>query len=172
MTTIKSQNLQKIGSCLWFDSQAEAAAKFYVSVFKNSGITRTTYYPDSGQDVHGKPAGSVLTVEFQLEGQEFMGLNGGNAFKFNEAISFVVHCDTQDEIDYYWNHLKEGGPVDAQQCGWLKDQFGVSWQIVPNCMLDYMTDKNPQKVKAVFTAMMQMKKMDIAALDAAYANAS
>src|SRR5215813_15547360 len=123
-------SIQKITPCLWFDNQAEEAARFYVSLFNNSAIGTITRYGKEGFEVHGRPAGSVMTVSFRLEGQEFTALNGGPHFKFNEAISFVVHCETQEEADYYWDKLLAGGsPV---QCGWLKDRFGVFWQIVPD----------------------------------------
>src|SRR5262249_45348342 len=121
----------KIAPCLWFDNEAEAAAKFYTRIFKNSRIVRTSHYPNAGHEVHHRPAGSVLTVEFELEGQPFTALNGGPQFKFNEAVSLQVSCADQHEIDYYWKALGEGGPGEAQMCGWLKDKYGLSWQIVP-----------------------------------------
>src|SRR5690554_1668467 len=120
-----------IAPCLWFDSQAEEAARFYCSVFPDSKITTITYYPQVGQEVHGRSEGSVLTVEFELNGNPFTALNGGPVFKFNEAVSLQVYCDTQEEIDYYWEKLGEGGDPKAQQCGWLKDRYGLSWQVVP-----------------------------------------
>jgi predicted 3-demethylubiquinone-9 3-methyltransferase (glyoxalase superfamily) len=163
--------VQPIGPCLWFDSEAEEAAKYYVSIFKKGKIKQVSRYPDAGQEVHHRPAGSVLTVDFELNGTPFMALNGGPMpqFKFNEGISLVVSCANQKEVDYYWDKLKEGGDPRAQQCGWLKDKYGVSWQIVPEGMIRMLKDyKSPKTVRA-FTAMMEMKKLDIAALEAAYA---
>lgn len=122
---------QTFTPCLWFDDQGEEAAKFYTAIFPNSKIVAVTHYSEAGQEVHGKKPGSVMTVEFELNGQPFTALNGGPIFKFNEAISFQIHCDTQDEIDHYWERLGAGGDPNAQQCGWLKDRYGVSWQIVP-----------------------------------------
>jgi predicted 3-demethylubiquinone-9 3-methyltransferase (glyoxalase superfamily) len=126
--------MQKITPCLWFDSNAEAAVNFYTSIFKNSRIGMVSRYGEAGHEIHGKPAGSVLTIEFELNGQAFTALNGGPTFKFNEAVSFQVGCESQEEIDYYWGKLSEDGDKNAQQCGWLKDKFGVSWQIVPNVL--------------------------------------
>ena len=153
---------------LWFDTQAKEAAKFYTSVFKNSQIERITRYPQEGQEVHGKTAGTVMTVEFRLDGQRFVALNGGPQFKFNEAISLIVSCETQEEIDYYWEKLGEGGDDQAQVCGWLKDKFGVSWQIVPTVMTDWFQDDGSAGAKRAMNAMLQMKKMDIEALKKAY----
>jgi predicted 3-demethylubiquinone-9 3-methyltransferase (glyoxalase superfamily) len=158
---------QKIVSNLWFDRNAEEAIKFYVSVFKNSSIGRITHYGKEGFEIHGMPEGTVLTIDFKLEGQEFTALNGGPHFKFNEAVSFLVNCETQEEIDYYWNKLTEGGDKNSQQCGWLKDTFGLSWQIVPAMLADLMQDKDKGKAGRVMTAMLKMKKLDIAALKAA-----
>ena len=124
---------QKITPCLWFDTEAEEAANFYVSIFKDSRIRSVNRYSKAGTEVHGKPAGSVMAVEFEIEGQKFVGLNGGPQFKFDEAVSFQIHCKTQDEIDYYWSRLTEGGKEVA--CGWLKDKFGLSWQVVPTAAL-------------------------------------
>jgi predicted 3-demethylubiquinone-9 3-methyltransferase (glyoxalase superfamily) len=159
--------IQKITPNLWFDNQAEEAAKFYTSIFKNSGIGKTSRYGTEGQEIHGQPAGSVMTIQFQLEGQQFLALNGGPIFKFNEATSFIVNCDTQEEVDYYWHKLSEGGDPKAQVCGWLKDKFGLSWQIVPVIMAELMSNPDPKKAGAVMKALMQMKKLDIAALKAA-----
>ena len=159
--------VQKITPCLWFDTQAEEAATFYTGIFKNSKIGSVSRYPDAGQEIHGRPPGSVMVVEFELDGQPFTALNGGPIFKFNEAISFQVFCDTQEELDYYWNKLSEGGDVKAQQCGWLKDKFGASWQIVPKGMAEMMSG-DPQRVQRAFKAMLQMKKLDIAELKRAY----
>jgi predicted 3-demethylubiquinone-9 3-methyltransferase (glyoxalase superfamily) len=160
--------VQKISPCLWFDGEAEDAAKYYVGIFKNSKIETITRYGKAGQEIHGRKPGSVMTVEFVLEGQAFTGLNGGPHFKFNEAISFQVACKTQDEIDYYWTKLGAGGNPKAQQCGWLKDKFGLSWQIVPENMADLMAKGAPEQIDRTMTALLQMKKLDIAALEKAY----
>lgn len=160
--------VQKIAPCLWFDNQAEDAAKFYVSIFKNSGIGTVTRYGKEGFEIHGGREGSVLTVTFRLEGQEFTALNGGPLFKFTEAISFVVKCETQAEVDRYWDKLREGGDERAQQCGWLKDKYGVSWQIVPAALLKMMADTDTVKSDRVMKALLQMKKLDLAALRRAY----
>ena len=160
--------LQKIAPCLWFDTQAEEAAQFYCSVFKNSRILRVSHYDEAGREIHGKPAGSVLTVAFELDGQPFTALNGGPIFRFNEAISLQVNCDTQEELDHYWDCLSGGGDTSAQQCGWLKDKYGVSWQIVPAVLPELMTDADPRKTDRVMTALLNMKKLDIAGLKRAY----
>jgi predicted 3-demethylubiquinone-9 3-methyltransferase (glyoxalase superfamily) len=160
--------MQKITPNLWFDRNAEEAATFYVSIFKNSGITRTSHYGKEGQDIHKMPEGTVMTVEFNLDGQKFTGLNAGPIFNFNEAISFIVNCDDQPEIDYYWEKLSAGGDPKAQQCGWLKDKFGVSWQVIPTAIFDMHTDPDPAKRDRVMKAMMQMKKMDLAELKKAF----
>jgi predicted 3-demethylubiquinone-9 3-methyltransferase (glyoxalase superfamily) len=159
---------RRITPCLWFDSQAEEAAKFYTSIFKNSKIGKTSRYGKEGHEVHGRPGGSVMTVEFELEGQSYVALNGGPHFKFNEAISFQVHCKTQEEVDYYWQKLAEGGDPKAQQCGWLKDKFGMSWQIVPDALAQFLQDQDREKAGRVMNAMLQMKKFDVAALQRAY----
>jgi predicted 3-demethylubiquinone-9 3-methyltransferase (glyoxalase superfamily) len=159
----------KITPCLWFDDQGEAAAEFYVSVFKNSRITQVARYGDAGKDVHGRPAGSVMTVSFELDGQPFTALNGGPVFKFNEAVSFEIDCDTQQEVDYYWERLSAGGDEKAQQCGWLKDRFGVSWQVVPTVMKLLLADATSEKSQRAMAAMLKMKKLDIEALERAYA---
>lgn len=164
---ISNQN-QKITTNLWFDSEAEAAAKYYTSIFKNSQLGRITYYTKDGFEFHQKPEGSVMTVEFVIEGQEFMALNGGPIFQFNESISFIVNCETQEEVDHYWDKLTEGGDEKAQACGWLKDKFGVSWQVVPTVLNDMMLDPDPAKASRVTLAMFQLKKLDIAPLKAAY----
>jgi predicted 3-demethylubiquinone-9 3-methyltransferase (glyoxalase superfamily) len=161
-------SLKKLTSCLWFDGQAEDAAKFYVSVFKNAKLGRISHYPNSGQDVHQQPAGKVLVVEFEIEGQQFIALNGGSQFKLSEAISFVVNCDTQAEIDDYWEKLTAGGG-EPGPCGWLKDKFGLSWQVTPSKVGDWITDPDPRKSARVFAAVMQMGKLDLAALERAYA---
>ena len=155
---------QKIVPCLWFDDRIEEAAKFYTSVFPDAKITHTSRYGDAGP----LPKGKVLTMMFELAGQEFMGLNGGPQFKFSEAISFFVRCETQKEVDHYWTKLTADGGAESM-CGWLKDKFGLSWQIVPNALPRYLTDKDAKKAERVMQAMLQMKKIDIAALDRAYA---
>jgi predicted 3-demethylubiquinone-9 3-methyltransferase (glyoxalase superfamily) len=160
--------MQKITPCLWFDKNAEEAAKFYTSIFKNSKILSVSRYTEAGYDLHHMPAGTALTVEFALDGQTFTALNAGPAFKFNEAISFQVACDSQEEVDYYWEKLTEGGDPQAQQCGWLKDKFGVSWQILPRGVVEMMTDKDAQRSGRVMQALMQMKKLDLEKLRQAY----
>jgi len=161
--------LQRIAPCLWFDDQGEEAAKFYTSIFPNSKIRMITRYGKAGFEVHSRPAGSVMTVEFELEGQRFTALNGGPLFKFNEAVSFQVYCETQEEIDRYWAKLSEGGDPKAQQCGWLKDRYGLSWQVVPAGLDEMFSDPESEAYQRVFTAMLKMKKLDIAALERAYA---
>jgi len=148
--------------CLWFDDQAEAAAKFYTAIFKGGKIKKTTHYTEAGREVHGRPPGSVMTVEFTLAGQTYTALNGGPIFKFNEAISFQVMCETQKEIDHFWSKLSEGGQEGP--CGWLKDKFGLSWQIVPTMMAKLFSDKDPKKSGRAMQAMLKMKKLDIATL--------
>ncbi|CAK6473977.1 VOC family protein [Peribacillus castrilensis] len=160
--------IQKITTNLWFDSQAEEAAKFYTSIFENSKIGRITSYGNEGNQIHGKTLGSVMTVEFELEGQTFVALNGGPQFKFTEAISFIIHCEDQKELDYYWGKLSEGGDEKAQVCGWLKDQFGVSWQIIPENLTEMVNDSNPEKSERMMKALLQMKKIDIKTLEHAY----
>lgn len=160
--------IQKIIPNFWFDSQAEDAANYYVSIFKNSKIDRITRYGKEGFEIHHRPAGSVMTVEFTLEGQKFVGLNGGPIFQFNEAVSFVIYCDSQQEVDYYWDKLIEGGDKNSQQCGWLKDKFGLSWQVVPKVLDEMIADPDPKKSEAVTRAMLQMKKLDIKRLQDAY----
>jgi predicted 3-demethylubiquinone-9 3-methyltransferase (glyoxalase superfamily) len=160
--------LARIGICLWFDNQAEDAAKFYTGIFKNSKIHSTTRYGKAGFEVHKRPAGSVMTVVFELNGLQFTALNGGPLFKFNEAVSIEVHCESQKEVDYYWGKLTAGGDPKAQQCGWLKDKFGVSWQVVPDGMDEMLGDPNSAKSQRAFAAMMDMKKLDIGALKKAY----
>jgi predicted 3-demethylubiquinone-9 3-methyltransferase (glyoxalase superfamily) len=153
--------IQKISPFLWFDHQAEEAVHFYTSIFKNSKIELVTHYGDAGPG----PKGSVMTIAFQLGGQEFVALNGGPHFKFTEAISFVVNCESQEEVDHYWEKLTEGGA--EIQCGWLKDKFGLSWQIVPTILVELLQIKDAEKSQRVMKAMFQMKKLDIAALKAA-----
>jgi predicted 3-demethylubiquinone-9 3-methyltransferase (glyoxalase superfamily) len=153
--------MQKISPFLWFDNQAEEAAKFYTSIFRHSSMGKISRYGDAGPG----PKGSVMTVEFQLEGQEFVALNGGPLFKFNEAVSFVVNCETQAEVDYYWAELSAGG--EEVQCGWLKDKYGLSWQIVPTILGELMTEKDDAKSQRVVQAMLKMVKLDIRTLEAA-----
>lgn len=162
-------NIQVIAPCLWFDDQAEAAAQFYTGIFRNSQITSITCYGEAGQEIHGKPSGTVMKVAFELDGQSFTTLNGGPQLKFNEAISFQVNCETQEDIDYYWEKLSVGGDQAAQQCGWLKDQYGVSWQIVPRVLTEMLNDADTETSQRVMTAVLQMKKIDIRELQRAYA---
>lgn len=162
-------SIQRITPCLWFDDQAEQAAGYYTAIFKNSRIVGITRYGEAGHEIHGRPAGSVLTVEFELDGQAFTALNGGPVFTFNEAVSFQVSCETQEEVDYYWEKLSAGGDEAAQQCGWLKDQYGVSWQVVPTALPKMLSDADYAKSERVMTALLQMRKLDIAALQRAYA---
>ena len=158
---------QKITPCLWFDAQAEEAANFYVAIFKNSRINKLSRYTKAGRDIHGKEPGSVLTVEFELDGQSFTALNGGPHFRFNEAVSFQVTCDDQAEVDYFWHKLADGG--QEGQCGWLKDKFGVSWQIVRQVLPQMLTDADGAKRERAMSALMSMKKFDVAALQRAFA---
>jgi predicted 3-demethylubiquinone-9 3-methyltransferase (glyoxalase superfamily) len=158
--------MQKISTCLWYDTQAEAAVAFYTSIFKNSKIKKTTRYDAAGAKVSGRPEGSVMTVVFELEGQEFTAINGGPLFKFTEAVSFVVNCKTQEEVDHYWDKLTAGG--QEVQCGWLKDKFGLSWQVVPTALGEMLGDKDPAKSRRVMEAMLKMVKIDLAALKKAY----
>jgi predicted 3-demethylubiquinone-9 3-methyltransferase (glyoxalase superfamily) len=157
---------QKITPFLWFDSQAEEAANFYVSIFKQSRIGAITRYDDEGSKAAGRPKGSVMTVEFELDGQKFTALNGGPHFKFTEAISLVVNCDDQKEVDHFWGKLSAGG--QEVQCGWLKDRFGLSWQVVPTALIEMLQDKDPEKSKRTMAAMLKMKKLDVDALKRAY----
>jgi len=156
--------VKRISPCLWFDSEAEQAAQFYTGIFKNARIVTITRYGKAGFETHHRPPGSVMTVLFELEGEEFTALNGGPLFKFSEAISFQINCETQKEIDYYWEKLSAGGDPKAQQCGWLKDKFGLSWQVVPTIMADLFKDENSAKAAKVMEAMLPMKKLDIAQL--------
>lgn len=160
--------IHKIFPCLWFDTRAEEAANYYVNIFKNSSIGDKSYYLDAGTEIHGKPVGSLLTIEFVLEGQQFMAMNGGPEFKFNEAVSLMVNCNTQEEIDYYWDKLTPGGDPNAQQCGWLKDKFGLSWQINATQLDDMIKDKDTEKATRAMAAMMNMKKLDIKELQRAF----
>ena len=154
--------MQKISPCLWFDDQAEEAANFYVSIFKNSKIVEVSRYGEAGP----MPAGTVLTVAFELEGEEFLALNGGPEFNFTEAVSFTVHCENQEEVDEFWEKLTRGG--EESMCGWLKDKYGLSWQIVPNTLPELLSDPDPEKANRVMQAMLQMKKIDIQGLRKAY----
>jgi predicted 3-demethylubiquinone-9 3-methyltransferase (glyoxalase superfamily) len=163
------QQLRKITPCLWFDGQAEPAAKFYTSIFPNSKILDISRYGEAGHEVHGQSAGTVLTVAFELDGQTFTALNGGPQFKFNEAISFQVSCETQPEVDFFWDRLSAGGDEKAQQCGWLKDKFGVSWQIVPSILPELITHSDRAKSQRAMQAMLKMKKLDIEGLKRAAA---
>lgn len=158
--------MQKITPCLWFDYQAEEAAKFYVSIFENSQIGRITRYGEAGAEVSGKPKGSVMTVTFEIEGQEFMALNGGPHFTFSEAISLMVKCETQKEIDEMWEKLSHGG--EEGQCGWLKDKYGLSWQIISPMWDEMLQDKDAKKSERVMKAILHMTKPDIKTLKQAY----
>ena len=156
--------MQKLTPCLWFDSEAEEAARFYTSIFKNSKIGKITRYGKEGFEIHGRPAGTVMVVEFEINGQTFTALNGGPVFKFNEAISLQVYCDTQEELDAYWQKLSADGDPKAQQCGWLKDKYGLSWQIIPSILPKLMADGDAAQSERVMKAMLQMKKLDMAKL--------
>jgi predicted 3-demethylubiquinone-9 3-methyltransferase (glyoxalase superfamily) len=158
---------QRIAPCLWFDTQAEEAAAFYTSIFEDSRIKKISRYGEAGRDVHGKAPGSVMTVEFEIEGQTFVALNGGPHFKFTEAVSFQVQCDSQEEIDYFWVRLSHDGQEGS--CGWLKDKYGVSWQIVPSALPQMLMDADRAKSERAMAALMTMKKFDVAALQRAYA---
>ncbi len=158
--------MQKVTPCLWFDNQAEEAVNFYASIFKNSKVGSIARYGEAGAKVSGRPKGSVMTVTFEIEGQEFLALNGGPHFKFTEDISFIVNCETQEEIDKMWEKLSEGG--EKGRCGWLKDKYGLSWQIVPPVLGEMLQDKNAAKSERVMTAMLQMDKLDIKTLKQAY----
>jgi predicted 3-demethylubiquinone-9 3-methyltransferase (glyoxalase superfamily) len=162
--------MQKITPFLWFDNQAEDAAKFYASIFKNSKVGKILRYDEEAAKVSqsGLAAGSVLTIEFEIEGQRFTALNGGPAFKFNESISFVVHCDSQQEVDYFWKKLTADGGQESQ-CGWVRDKFGVSWQVVPTVLIEMLYDRDSEKSERVMKAMLQMQKIDIEKLKATYA---
>jgi predicted 3-demethylubiquinone-9 3-methyltransferase (glyoxalase superfamily) len=158
----------RITPCLWFDNQAEEAVHFYTSVFNNSRIGRVARYGKEGHEIHGMPEGTVLTVEFEIDGQALTALNGGPMFKFTEAVSFQVHCETQAEADYYWEKLSEGGDEKAQQCGWLKDKYGLSWQIVPRLLVELIGDPASAKSQRAMKALLQMKKIDIDKIKRAY----
>lgn len=162
-------NIRHIRPCLWFDDQAEEAANYYVSIFANSKITQIARYSEAGFEIHHRPAGSVMVVTFELDGHKFMALNGGPIFKFNEAVSLEVACDSQEEIDYFWEKLSAGGDPKAQQCGWLKDKYGLSWQVVPAGVDEFMADSTSKKTQRTMAAMLKMKKLDIAELERAAA---
>jgi predicted 3-demethylubiquinone-9 3-methyltransferase (glyoxalase superfamily) len=162
--------MQKITPFLWFDHEAEDAVKFYTSIFKNSKVGRILRYGEEAAKISesDRPMGSVLTIEFEIEGQKFVALNGGPQFKFNESVSFMVNCETQDEVDYFWEKLTADGGQESA-CGWLKDKFGVSWQVVPTVLIEMLHDKDPKKSERVMNAMLQMQKIDIEKLKTAYA---
>ncbi len=160
--------MQRITPFLWFDHQAEEAANFYASIFRNSKVGHVARYDEAGAKASGRPKGSAMTVAFQLDGQDFVALNGGPHFKFTEAVSFVVNCQTQEEVDHYWEKLSAGGDETAQQCGWLKDKYGLSWQIVPVVFFEMLQDKDPKKSGRVMEALLKMKKLDIQTLKQAY----
>ena len=159
--------MQKLTPCLWFDDKAEEAANLYASIFKNSKVKGITHYGDAGAGASGRPKGTVMTVSFQLDGHEFLALNGGPVFTFSPAISFIVNCKTQKEVDELWENLSDGGTTN--QCGWLQDKYGVSWQIVPTVLGEMMQDKDTGKSERVMKALMQMHKIDIKTLEQAYA---
>lgn len=165
--------LQRITPMLWFDNNAEEAVRHYIGIFKDSRIDKITHYTEAGKETHGRPPGSVMTVEFQLEGQKFSALNGGRQkFSFNEAISLVINCQNQEEIDYYWDRLTPGGDPNAQQCGWVKDKYGLSWQVTPAIMPELIGDTDTAAAGRVMEAMIKMKKLNIAALKHAHAGDS
>ena len=159
---------QKLSACLWFDDQALEAAEYYVSIFKNARLERITRYGKEGFEIHGHAEGTVMVAEFEIEGQTFTALNGGPQFKFNESISFQVHCSAQAELDYYWDRLSQDGDEQAQQCGWLKDKYGVSWQVVPDDIADLVGDPNSEQSQRAMRALLRMKKIDIETLRQAY----
>jgi predicted 3-demethylubiquinone-9 3-methyltransferase (glyoxalase superfamily) len=160
--------MQKITPFLWFNDNAEEAVKLYTSIFKNSKTGKIARYGEAGEKVAGRPKGSIMTIEFQLEGQKFVALNGGPLFKFNESISFVVNCETQKEVDYFWERLTANGGQESQ-CGWLKDKFGLSWQVVPMVLIEMLQDEDHEKSERVMKAMLQMQKIDLKKLKDAYA---
>ncbi len=156
-----THRFQRIAPFLWFDSQAEEAAHYYASIFPDSSVGKILRYDEASSPGSGQPVGSVLTVDFKLDGFDMVALNGGSHFKFNEAVSLMVNCKSQDEVEHYWKHLTAGGDPAAQQCGWLKDKYGVSWQVVPIEMLDLIADPDPVRAGKAMKAMMQMKKLDV-----------
>lgn len=165
-----SLSKQKITPNLWYDTKAMEAAEFYVSIFKNSKLGKVSRYGQEGFETHGMAEGTVMTVEFMIEGQYFLALNGGPMFKFSEAVSFVVHCKDQREIDYYWDKLAIGGDEKAQICGWLKDKFGLSWQVVPDRLAEMLGDSDKEKAGRVMTEMLKMKKIELDILEKSYDN--
>jgi predicted 3-demethylubiquinone-9 3-methyltransferase (glyoxalase superfamily) len=162
---------QMISPCLWFDDQAQQAAEFYTGIFEDSRILGITHYGEAGFEVHGRPAGSVMSVMFELRGELFTALNGGPLFTFNEAISLQVYCESQEQLDDYWDRLSAGGDPNAQQCGWLKDKYGLSWQILPSLLLEKMGSGNARQNDRLMTEILQMKKLDIARLERAFSGA-
>jgi predicted 3-demethylubiquinone-9 3-methyltransferase (glyoxalase superfamily) len=162
------QITQRIAPCLWFDNQAEEAAKYYTGIFRNSRIVEISRYGEAGREIHKRPPGSVMTVAFELDGHLLTALNGGPLFRFNEAVSFQIYCDTQQEVDYHWEKLTEGGDPKGQQCGWLKDKYGLSWQVVPKILPDLVKDPSSEKSQRAMNAMLRMKKLDIEQLKRAY----
>jgi predicted 3-demethylubiquinone-9 3-methyltransferase (glyoxalase superfamily) len=160
--------VKPVTPCLWFDNQAEEAARYYTGIFKNSKIGAISRYGEAGREVHGQKPGTVMTIEFELNGQPFTGLNGGPIFKFNEAVSFQIMCKTQEEVDHYWNKLTAGGDPESQQCGWLKDKYGLSWQVVPTVLAEMLSDPDKEKSGRAMEALLQMKKLDIAELQRAF----
>jgi predicted 3-demethylubiquinone-9 3-methyltransferase (glyoxalase superfamily) len=170
-STTMAVTTQRITPFLWFDNQAEEAVAFYTSIFKNSKVLTTARYTEEASQAAGRPAGSVMVVDFQLEGQRFTALNGGPHFRFNEAVSLVVHCQSQEDVDYYWDRLTKGGDPQAQQCGWLKDRFGLSWQVVPDRVTELLTDRDPEKGRRAMAAVLEMKKIDLAEVERAAAGA-
>jgi predicted 3-demethylubiquinone-9 3-methyltransferase (glyoxalase superfamily) len=162
-------SLQKITPCLWFDGRAEEAADYYVSIFRNAKVCEIARYPEAGREQHGQEPGSAMTVGVELDGQRFTLLNAGPLFQFSPAVSFQINCESQDEIDYFWDRLSEGGAPEAQQCGWLADKFGLSWQVVPTILPSLVLDADSERAGRVMAALMQMKKLDIVALKKAYA---
>lgn len=161
-------SVNNLATCLWFDGQAEEAASFYTSIFKNSKITGRHYYSEAGNETHGREAGSLMTIEFELNDQKFVGLNGGPYFKFNEAISIMVNCKDQAEVDYYWDKLGEGGDKTKRKCGWLADKFGLSWQIVPEELSKVLNSPEKEKRDRAYRAMMRMEKLDVDELRKAF----
>ncbi|WP_371366947.1 VOC family protein [Pseudomonas sp. QL9] len=161
--------IQRITPCLWFDDQAEQAVAFYAAIFPNSRVLAVSRYGEAGREFHGKPPGTVMTVAFELDGLAFTALNGGPMFQFSEALSLQVNCDSQAEIDHYWERLSAGGPVEAQQCGWLKDRYGVSWQIVPSVLGELVSNPDVARGQRTMQALLQMKKLDLATLLKAHA---
>lgn len=164
-------SLQKITPCLWFDGNAEEAARYYVDIFRNAKVCDISRYPDAGKEHHHQEPGSVMTVGVELDGQRFTLMNGGPMFKFSPAVSLQINCETQEEIDYFWDRLSEGGAPEAQACGWLADKFGLSWQVVPTILPSLIVDADSEKTGRVMTALLQMKKLDIAGLKKAAAAA-